>query len=68
MFLEQRQDNRIPLRDVETKRDLPRDPIVFARTKGNVEASFAIRKACEVISNVGTDSTDFEHLAPPGKA
>jgi hypothetical protein len=67
VFLEQRQDYRIPLRDVETQRNLPRVPVVLTGSKGNVEAPFAVCKASEVIPNVGRYSANFEHDAPPGK-
>ena len=63
--LELRQDHRIPLRDVEAERDLPRSLVVVPRTERHVEAPFAVGKPCEVVTDVRRDLVDIEHGSEP---
>src|SRR5580704_13469474 len=48
MPLEQRQNDRIALRDVEAERDFPWQRVILPRSKTYIEASFPVREAGQV--------------------
>src|SRR5215210_2742680 len=56
--LEEGQYDPILLRYVEADRDLPRDRIILAGPKRNVEASLSVRKARQVIPDLRWDLLD----------
>ena len=56
--LEEGQYDPILLRNVEAERDLPRNGIILSRTERDVETSFSIRKARQVIPYLRWDPLD----------
>jgi hypothetical protein len=59
--LEDLQDGALALRDVETQRHFPGKHVIAPRTERNVEASFAIGKPREVITNGVWNRRYIEH-------
>src|SRR5215210_1171885 len=53
MSLEESEDHTILLRNVEAQRDLPRHRVILSRSKRDVEATFSVCKAREVVTDLG---------------